>query len=275
MKLTVLVDNNAIIDSYFLAEPALSFYIEDGNKKILFDAGYSNAFLLNADKMGIDLSTLDYVVLSHGHLDHTWGLKHLIKFLNKSKKKKRPVLIAHPLAFKTKTHKTEGNIGSQLTEKALSKNLKLHLCAEPVWLTKKLVFLGQIPRKFSYEGKKSIGFVQIADKKTADTLLDDSAIAYKAKRGITIITGCSHAGICNIVEHARCVCKTKKVSCIIGGLHLLNPNKKQLNGTLKYLKSLKSVRLSACHCTDLKSKFALSRVVTLEEIGVGSKIEVE
>lgn len=55
MKLTVLVDNNTYIDRYYLGEPALSFYIEDGGDKILFDTGYSDAFIRNAEKMGIDL----------------------------------------------------------------------------------------------------------------------------------------------------------------------------------------------------------------------------
>ena len=77
MKLTVLVDNNTYIDQYYLGEPALSFYIEDGTEKILFDTGYSDAFIKNAEQMGIDLGALTYIVLSHGHNDHTRGLPFL------------------------------------------------------------------------------------------------------------------------------------------------------------------------------------------------------
>ncbi|MBU0462710.1 MAG: MBL fold metallo-hydrolase, partial [Proteobacteria bacterium] len=75
MQLTVLVDNNTIIDRYFLAEPGLSFLIEDENVSVLFDTGYSDIFIKNAQKMGKNLAHLDYIVFSHSHLDHTWGIE--------------------------------------------------------------------------------------------------------------------------------------------------------------------------------------------------------
>ncbi len=77
MKLSVLVDNNTYIDQYYCGEPAVSYYIETENKRILFDAGYSDVFLSNAEKMGIDLRGLTHIVLSHGHNDHSGGLQFL------------------------------------------------------------------------------------------------------------------------------------------------------------------------------------------------------
>ena len=77
MKLTVLVDNNTTIDRYFLGEPALSFLIEDGEERALFDAGYSDAFVQNAAKLGVDLTRITQIVLSHGHDDHPRGLPAL------------------------------------------------------------------------------------------------------------------------------------------------------------------------------------------------------
>ena len=77
MKITVLVDNYTYIDQYYLGEPALSYYIECDNKKILFDVGYSNAFIKNAKKMNIHLNEIDTIVCSHGHNDHILGLKYL------------------------------------------------------------------------------------------------------------------------------------------------------------------------------------------------------
>lgn len=58
MKLTVLVDNNTLIDRYYLGEPGASYYLEDGDAKILFDVGYSDVFLKNAAALDIDLSQL-------------------------------------------------------------------------------------------------------------------------------------------------------------------------------------------------------------------------
>ena len=74
MKLTILTDNTTRIDEYYLGEPGVSYYIEDGERKILFDTGYSDVYLQNAKKLGIDLKQVDTVVLSHGHNDHTRGL---------------------------------------------------------------------------------------------------------------------------------------------------------------------------------------------------------
>jgi len=76
MKLKVLEDNNTLIDMYYLGEPAASYYIEDGEDRILFDVGDSDAFLVNAQKMNIDIDNISKVVISHGHDDHTGGLKH-------------------------------------------------------------------------------------------------------------------------------------------------------------------------------------------------------
>jgi 7,8-dihydropterin-6-yl-methyl-4-(beta-D-ribofuranosyl)aminobenzene 5'-phosphate synthase len=80
MKLTVLVDNNALIDRYFCGEPGASYFVQDGERNVLFDVGYSDAFIRNARKMaGVDLLGVGSVVLFRGHFDYTWGLVPLIR----------------------------------------------------------------------------------------------------------------------------------------------------------------------------------------------------
>ena len=59
MKLTVLVDNNTLIDKYFLGEPGVSYFIEDEGKQTIFDVGYSDAFIANARKLSINLDLLN------------------------------------------------------------------------------------------------------------------------------------------------------------------------------------------------------------------------
>jgi len=130
--------------------------------------------------------------------------------------------------------------------------------------------LGQIPRKNNFESLLPFGYKDGMDCK--DDVPEDSALVYKSSRGLVIITGCSHSGICNIIEYAKNVCKEDRVIDIIGGLHLLEPSSKQLEGTLSYLKHLAPECVRACHCTDLQSKIALSNVVDLKEVGVGLTI---
>ena len=114
------MDNHTLIDRYFTGEPGLSIFIDTGKTRILFDTGYSNVFLANADRMGIDLLDLDAVVLSHAHLDHTWGLQHLIQrhaeaaFEHASAK--RPALVAHPTVFDPRTVAGIGEIGSLVSK---------------------------------------------------------------------------------------------------------------------------------------------------------------
>ncbi len=172
MKLTVLVDNNTLIDRYFYGEPGASYFIEDEGNKILFDVGYSNVFIKNAQKLNIDLLNLDFVVLSHGHLDHTWGLDPLIRLYTEAiienLNHKKPIIIAHPLTFYSKKINGLNEIGSIISEVKLSKHFNIKLSKEPVWLTKKLVFLGEIERKNNFEAKIPIGKIVINNSENDD-----------------------------------------------------------------------------------------------------------
>ena len=139
MKLVVLADNNTYIDQYYLAEPALSIYIENGEKKYLFDTGYSDVYLKNAAKLGIELESLDAVIISHGHNDHTGGLAFYPKL------QKKPLLVAHLGIMESK--RAEGlSISLPVSESYLQERFTFKLIREPLWLDEQLVFLGEIPR---------------------------------------------------------------------------------------------------------------------------------
>jgi 7,8-dihydropterin-6-yl-methyl-4-(beta-D-ribofuranosyl)aminobenzene 5'-phosphate synthase len=277
MKLTVLIDNNTLIDRYFLAEPGVSYLIEDGGKKILFDVGYSDTFITNARKLSINLLDIDEVVLSHGHLDHTWGLEALVRLYSEATGEKLPVkkprLVAHPLALSPKKSKRLAQLGTLLAKDKLSSFFQLELRRAPLYLTERLVFLGEIERTNNFEAQKPLGKVIEDGVEKDDFLVDDTALAYQSARGLIIITGCSHSGICNITEYARKVCSIQEVADIIGGFHLLNPPAAQLQGTLEYLKTLQPGAVHACHCTDLNSKIALAKVANIQEVGVGLSLE--
>lgn len=103
LRLTVLVNNTTLTDQYFTAEPALSFLLKTGGKKILSETGYTGLFIANAGKMGLDPKDLDTVVLSHGHLDHTGGLVAPVRIHTgatiEGTALRVPELVAHPRCF--------------------------------------------------------------------------------------------------------------------------------------------------------------------------------
>lgn len=277
MKLTVLVDNNTLIDRYFLAEPGLSFYIQDGETSVLFDTGYSGIFLDNAQKLGLDLANLDYLVFSHSHLDHTWGVDRLLKYYTElaieKRPYKKPAVIAHPQIFTSVRAEDLDELGSLLSRDKLEKHFPMQLSKAPQQLSNRLTFLGEIPRRNDFESMTTIGRKE--GEEEGDLVIEDSALVYNSKQGLVIITGCSHAGICNIIEYAKEVCSTDKITEIIGGLHLQSPPQTQLQGTLDYMEKLQPGVVSACHCTDLNSKIALSSVVNIKEVGVGLSVEYD
>jgi len=273
MDLTLLVDNTTFTDRYLTAEPGLSILVEDEDVTVLFDLGYSDLFLKNAAKLGKDLSCLDFLVLSHSHLDHTWGLDPFIRYLTERTIEglavKHPKLVAHPEVFSSVSVDALAEIGSLVTKEKAARHMALTLTKTPVNLSSRLVFLGEIPRENLFEGQTPIGMKQTLEGPVPDLILDDSALAYKSDRGLVIITGCSHAGICNIVSHARNVCGDERIADVIGGFHLLNPSASQMAGTLDYFRQITPLALHACHCTDLDSKVALAGVVPLKDTGVG------
>jgi 7,8-dihydropterin-6-yl-methyl-4-(beta-D-ribofuranosyl)aminobenzene 5'-phosphate synthase len=276
LTLTVLVDNTTFLDCDFRGEAGLSFFLETAGKKILFDTGLSGLFLANAEKMGVGLRDLDALVFSHGHIDHTGGLfalsRHLVHAPLDGRQHRVPELIAHPRCFWQKENEGRKN-GSVVSEEEVRRQFPVNLSDKPIWITDDLVFLGEIPRKFGFEhadtGKRRISLPD--GRMEPDRMVDDSALAYRSPEGIVIITGCSHAGICTITEHAREVCGERKVRDIIGGFHLIRPGPERLEKTGAYLGGLSLEALHACHCTSLPAKIALAGSCPVQEVGVGMK----
>jgi len=270
LNLTILVDNNTLIDSYYLGEPAVSYWIELDGTTYLFDSGYSDVFIKNAEKMGLDLTSLKAVILSHGHDDHTRGLVHIVSYYE-HKKKQLPTLIAHPDAF---LPKREGklDIGCPISLSLIKQKFILKTTREPLWLTKNLVFLGEVERGNDYESQKAIGEAELGGKWKPDYVYDDSALVYCGEKGLVIITGCSHAGICNIISYAQKVCKENRINSVIGGFHLLHTEKRQMEKTKGYFERIKAESVYAAHCTDLAAKIELSKVANLKELGVGMRL---
>lgn len=268
LNITILTDNNTITDKYFLGEPGLSVLIEANKKYILFDTGYSDVFLQNAQKLDKNLKSLDYIVLSHGHNDHTGGLKYLLDIYKYSNNK--PQIICCPDVFMPRYDK-EGEFGSPVSCYQVESVFNIEYTQIPYFITENIVFLGKIPRVNDFETQKPIGFLKDSD--LPDYVSDDSAIAIKTTDGIIIVTGCSHSGIVNICEYAKSVCQNDRICSIIGGLHLKDSDTQQMDKTIDYIKKLGLKSLYAIHCSGFQAQCMLNTVSNLQEAGSGLEIK--
>lgn len=199
------------------------------------------------------------------------GVNHLIRYYDRTIKlpKKKINFISHPAASEPKYYKQKP-IGMNTRQDENDFFFKKIHTTYPLKLSEHVVFLGQIPRINSFEAREPVGQTHDIDGKlTDDYVLDDSALAIKTKQGLVIVTGCSHAGICNIIEHAKLVTGENNILSIIGGFHLINTDEKILLETSKYLNSHSMDVLYPCHCTDLAAKIYLSSHVKIKEVGVG------
>lgn len=268
MKLRILCDNHTYIDHYFLGEPAFSCYIEEGDARILLDVGYSDVYLRNAEAMGIDLSGLTHVVLSHGHNDHTGGLRPFIE----RKIAPNVKLIAHDECFVGKYH-DDVFIGTPYTLEQMMSLLDCHLSKEPVAITDRLWYLGEIPRVLPFEPLAGLGRRKPTGQWEEDLLLDDTALAYRSDEGLFIITGCAHSGICNIIEQAKAVCGDERIVGVLGGFHLFKDDERAA-ATAAYFAQQNIPQLYPCHCVSLEVKHRFMQTLNVREVGVGMALEV-
>lgn len=266
MRLVVLADNNTFVGRHLTGEPGACYYMEDEGKKLLLDTGYSPLFLDNAACLGVDLTGLSVIAVSHGHDDHVTGLPFLAQRMDLSGVE----VVAHPNAFHPK--RSNGlSVGTPMSEEALRGLCRLNLTKEAVKISRNIWFLGEIPRVFPFEDKKPSAEWENNGVWEADALLDDTALAYQTERGFYIITGCSHSGICNIVERAKAVCGQQKLLGIIGGLHIFEQGE-QLQKTIEYLKAQGELELLPCHCVSFAAKAAMHACLPVREVGVGLEL---
>ena len=268
MKVTVLVDNDSLV-STTKAEHGLSLFIEDEEVAILFDTGKTGLLLENALQLNINLNKIDYLVLSHGHYDHTGGLPSFIESCKKNHVVEFPRLICHPDALcRRGTYFNSSvcikNLSSPLTSKEITDIFPATLSEKPLWLNDKFVFLGEIPRNISND-EDCFGEIYKNGLFCKDVILDDSSLVYNSSHGLIIFTGCAHSGICNTIEYAKQICKENRIVDVIGGFHLNGANVEKLHKVKIYLENNQPKNLHACHCTGKGRGFLPNQ----ENIGVG------
>jgi len=250
LKFSVLVDDDVHLPGC-QPEKGLSLLLECDGLKVLFDSGRGRALRHNAEVMGIDLSSLTHVVLSHGHYDHVGGIGSLPLYSPAIPLIACPDVFCErgyflPLPFwRCNLYRLSGALER---ESLLARGLLPHCSVEPVWLSERLVFLGSIMKR-DKAAPSLLGYILRGGRVEKDLISDDSALVYKSEQGLIVFIGCGHSGVENIVQWAKEVCGDERIYAVIGGLHLKlsGPQRAAVLGT--YLQEEAVGKLFACHCT--------------------------
>jgi 7,8-dihydropterin-6-yl-methyl-4-(beta-D-ribofuranosyl)aminobenzene 5'-phosphate synthase len=227
--------------------------------RILVDTGLSFSAVRNAQLMGIDLSTVDRIVLSHGHADHTGGLREVLKI------KGEVEVIAHPDIWAAKYTRRDGEkkeqyIGIPFSREELeNQGARFNLVREPFYITERIFTTGEIPMTTGYEEIENNLFVKESGTLRPDPLADDLALVINTEYGLVVILGCAHRGIVNTLHYAQQLAGKELVYAAIGGTHLFRALDERIEHTIADLREMGIQRLGVSHCTGFHASARLAQ----------------
>ncbi len=247
MKLTCLTDNSVLTHSPFWGEHGLSFVVDSPDGRVLFDTGASGTvFLHNLEAAGVAPESIQALVLSHGHHDHTGGLSALLE--------RRPGLpiYAHPDVLRERFAQREGemrSIGIPIALEDLHRLADLRLRAEPQQVLPGIWTTGEIVQRPEPEGSSPHHFVRSDAGLEPDTYRDDLSLVVETASGLVLLCGCCHAGLLNTMAHVERVFG-RPIIAVIGGTHLISADEDHLGRVRRKMLETESVRLICLnHCS--------------------------
>lgn len=235
---------------------------------ILFDTGpEADTFERNADRLGLDLTAIEAIVLSHGHWDHSGGMLQALDLIRASNRKRSIPFYAHPNMFRSRARQLAN--GEMLPMEdvpgvvALTEHgANVIATTEPqVFLDNMFYVSGEIPRVTPFERGLPFHFQKSMDGQQWEAdpwIVDERWLGiHVAGKGLVVFTACSHAGIINVLEDARSKLPELPLHSVMGGLHLSGPTEKLIPDTVQAMKKFGLKTIAAGHCTGWRAMAAL------------------
>ncbi len=254
-KATVLCENCVFSNTGAIAEHGWSVYIESDQGNFLFDTGQGKGIINNARHFKKDLSTIQGIMISHHHYDHTGGLLDVLEQTGKVN------VYSHPELFKNSYVVDEGiekNIGIPFRREILeSRGAQFKFNTGFCEIIPDLMLSGEIPRLTEFEKSSKRFLLKTGEGYSQDLIFDDQTLIVNTDEGLIIILGCSHSGMINIINYV--IDKTGKnhIHTIIGGTHLGPASEETKEKTIQALKKFDIEKIGVSHCTGLETSMRL------------------
>jgi 7,8-dihydropterin-6-yl-methyl-4-(beta-D-ribofuranosyl)aminobenzene 5'-phosphate synthase len=251
LRISVLAENTAR-DADLLAEHGLALWIEADGHRILFDTGQGKVLRHNARHLDIPLDTAETVVISHGHFDHTGGLKDILD------SNEEMSVCLHPAALERKYAREKSpphrNIGIPgLDEQTLRRKARsLVWTRGPTKLIDGVYVTGEIRRRNDFEDTGG-PFYRDESCTDPDPLVDDQALYFETPPGLVVVLGCAHAGVVNTLDYISELTGRSRVYAVLGGMHLGRATVPRLEATVAALERYGVQRVGTAHCTGMRA----------------------
>lgn len=247
VKITTLIENSPGEHKALKTEHGISFFIEKDGHHLLFDTGQSGTFMENAEQLRVDLKLLEYVVLSHGHYDHSGGVRSLAGLTTDFELIMGQGFFEEKYGFKNGRYEYLGNNFDENFLRA--HEIKYRLVDQSLTeLVPGVYVVTQFPRKHKDEVINPRFKILQNGKMEPDPFNDEVLVAIDSPKGLIVLLGCSHPGMKNMLDAATQLIK-RPVHAVLGGTHLVEADATSLMKSLDYLKDDQLEYIGVSHCT--------------------------